>query len=259
MEALETVAGLSRDVLWISFVVFLRVGAMMALMPGFGEQSVPQRIRLVLTFGFTLIVIPALITEIPEQGNLQPLDILRIILVEVLAGLALGIAVRLFVLALQTSAAIAAQSTSLSQVFGGVGVDPQPAIGSILLVSGLAIAVMSGLHLQAVKLILLSYQIIPSGAFPVASDLSAWGLAQVTHAFALAFTLAAPFVIASLIYNVALGVINKAMPQLMVAFVGAPAITAGGMMLMVIAIPIMLSIWVDDLGKFFISPFGGLQ
>nr|WP_255596736.1 flagellar biosynthetic protein FliR [Cognatishimia sp. MH4019] len=249
---------MSRDLLWISFVVFLRVGAMMSLMPGFGEQSVPQRIRLVLAFGFTLIVIPALITEIPAQTSLQPLDILRIMFVEVLAGLALGIAVRLFVLALQTSAAIAAQSTSLSQVFGGVGVDPQPAIGSILLVSGLAIAVMSGLHLQAVKLILLSYQIMPSGAFPVASDLSAWGLEQVTHAFALAFTLAAPFVIASLIYNVALGVINKAMPQLMVAFVGAPAITAGGMMLMVIAIPIMLSIWVDDLGKFFLTPFGGL-
>ncbi len=258
IESLDAIARLSRDLLWISFVVFLRVGAMMSLMPGFGEQSVPQRIRLILAFGFTLIVIPALVTEIPAQTSLQPLDVLRIIFVEVLAGLALGIAVRLFVLALQTSAAIAAQSTSLSQVFGGVGVDPQPAIGSILLVSGLAIAVMSGLHLQAVKLILLSYQIMPSGAFPVASDLSAWGLEQITHAFALAFTLAAPFVIASLIYNVALGVINKAMPQLMVAFVGAPAITAGGMMLMVIAIPIMLSIWVDDLGKFFLTPFGGL-
>ena len=45
--------------------------------------------------------------------------------------------------------------------------------------------------------------------------------------FALALSLAAPFVIASLLYNVALGVINKAMPQLMVAFVGAPAITCG--------------------------------
>lgn len=256
IESLDSIAGLSRDLLWISFVVFLRVGAMMSLMPGFGEQSVPQRVRLILAFAFSLIVIPALITEVPDQASLQPLDILQIILVEVLAGLALGIAVRLFVLSLQTAASIAAQSTSLSQVFGGVGVDPQPAIGSILLVAGLAIAVMSGLHLQAVKLILLSYQIMPSGAVPVASDLSAWGLQQIAHAFALAFTLAAPFVIASLIYNVALGVINKAMPQLMVAFVGAPAITAGGMMLMVIAVPIMLSIWTDDLARFFLDPFG---
>lgn len=256
IEALDTLAGVSQDILWISFVVFLRVGAMMSLMPGFGEQSVPQRVRLIIAFAFTLIVLPALITEIPDQDTLAPLDVLRIILVEVLAGLALGIAVRLFVLALQTAASIAAQSTSLSQVFGGVGVDPQPAIGSILLVSGLAIAVMSGLHLQAVKLILLSYQIMPSGAFPAPEDLSAWGLRQITHAFALAFTLAAPFVIASLIYNVALGVINKAMPQLMVAFVGAPAITAGGLLLMVIAIPIMLSIWTDDLARFFLDPFG---
>jgi len=258
-EAFDVIAGLSRDLLWISFVVFLRVGAMMSLMPGFGEQSVPQRVRLIIAFAFSLIVIPALATEIPDQQSLLPLDVLRIVLVEVLAGLVLGIAVRLFVLALQTAASIAAQSTSLSQVFGGVGVDPQPAIGSILTVASLAIAVMSGLHLQAVKLILLSYQIMPSGAFPVASELSDWGLQQVAHAFALAFTLAAPFVVASLIYNVALGVINKAMPQLMVAFVGAPAITAGSMMLMVIAVPIMLSIWVDDLGLFFLNPFGGAK
>ena len=122
IEGLDTIAGLSQDLLWISFVVFLRVGAMMSLMPGFGEQSVPQRIRLILAFCFSLIVIPALITQIPAQTDLAPLDVLRIIFVEVLAGLALGIAVRLFVLALQTSAAIAAQSTSLSQVFGGVGV-----------------------------------------------------------------------------------------------------------------------------------------
>ena len=32
--------------LWSGFVVFLRVGAMLSLVPAFGEQSVPVRIRL---------------------------------------------------------------------------------------------------------------------------------------------------------------------------------------------------------------------
>ena len=86
--------------------------------------------------------------------------------------------------------------------------------------------------------------------------LSRTGIAQVGHAFALGFTLAAPFVIASLIYNVILGVINKAMPQLMVAFVGAPAITAGGLILLALAAPTMLSLWVDGLGRFLMNPFG---
>ena len=40
-------------------------------------------------------------------------------------------------------------------------------------------------------------------------------ICQIAHSFGLAFALATPFVIASLIYNLALGVINRAMPRKM--------------------------------------------
>ena len=55
--------------------------------------------------------------------------------------------------------------------------------------------------------------------------------------------IAAPFVIGSLLYNVALGIINRAMPQLMVAFIGAPALTWGGLALFAVAAPLILSVW----------------
>lgn len=45
------------------------------------------------------------------------------------------------------------------------------------------------------------------------------------------------------------------MPQLMVTFVGAPAITAGGMLLLIAASPILLSAWFDALSGFLIDPF----
>ena len=73
-----------------------------------------------------------------------------------------------------------------------------------------------------------SYEILPMGLPVPAADVAAWGTARVAQAFALGFSLAAPFVIAAFAYNLALGAINRAMPQLMVAFIGAPAITAGG-------------------------------
>ena len=71
---------------------------------------------------------------------------------------------------------------------------------------------------------------------------------------ALAFGLAMPFVIASLIYNLALGVINRAMPQLMVAFVGAPAITFAGLFLLFAGAPLILSVWSDALFAFMMNP-----
>ncbi|HGG63069.1 MAG TPA: type III secretion protein [Rhodobacteraceae bacterium] len=254
--ALTELLTYAQDGLLIGFIVFLRVGAAMALLPAFGDSSVPQRVRLGLAFGFTAIVMPAVAAQIEPLAEHQK-GIPILLATETLAGLALGIALRLFVLALQMAGSIAAQATSLSQVFGGTGIEPQPAIGHLLVFGGLALAVMTGLHVRIAEVLILSYNVLTPGQFPGASILGDWGLGQIAQAFSLAFTLAAPFIIASLIYNVALGVINRAMPQLMVAFVGAPAITAGALVLMFLVMPLMLTVWSDALQQFLQNPFGG--
>ena len=253
--AIEALSALGETWLALAFAVFLRVGAAMSLFPAFGERSVPERLRLTLALGFTLVVIPAVepIVAPAIEGGIRPVTFL---LTETLAGLAIGISIRLFVLALQVAGAIAAQATSLAQIFGGQNADPQPAMGHVLMVSGLALAVMLGLHVRLVEVLIVSYDIFPPGHLPGAELLSSWGLSRIVQAFALAFTLAAPFVVASLVYNVALGVINRAMPQLMVAFVGAPAITAGGLMLLLVTAPIALGLWHDALAGFLANPFG---
>lgn len=245
---------ITRQGLLVGFLVFLRVGAAMALLPVFGEQSVPVRVRLALALAFTLIVGPAV------SGRVAPIadetSITGIVLVtETLAGLAIGMVVRLFILALQMAGTIAAQSTSLSQFFGGAGVEPQPAISQLLVVTGLALAAMAGLHVKLAELMMLSYDILPAGAFPGAAAISAWGLAEIAQAVALAFSLAAPFVIASLIYNLALGVINRAMPHLMVSFVGAPALALGGLVLLLLGLPMAMALWVQAFDRFLASPF----
>ena len=97
---------------------------------------------------------------------------------------------------------------------------------------------------------------MPRGKFTTGEVLSEWGVAQVARAFTLAFTLAAPFIILSVLYNVALGAINNAMPQLMVAFVGAPVITAGGLFLLLVSSPLILSDWVRTMEVFLSNPFG---
>lgn len=244
----------AQQALVAAFAVFLRVGGMMAVLPAFGERSLPERVRLVLAIGLTLIVLPA--ADDAWQLSVGDLTI-KLVAAEAAAGLLIGIALRLFVMALQTAGAIAAQSTSLSQLFGGGAVEAQPAIGHVFLVSGLALAVMFDFHVRVVEYVLLSYDILPLGNFVGAGDVSQWGIEQVTRAFSLAFTLAAPFVIAALIYNVALGAINRAMPQLMVAFVGAPALTLGGLLLMFIVTPILLGVWHEGLQRLLANPFGG--
>lgn len=234
------------------FAVFFRVSAFVVLLPGFGEASLSIRIKLAVSLAFTAIVYP--IVPVPMMTDLQPLEIVRLVGLETLAGFLLGIGVRLLVLGLHTAGTIAAQSTSLSQILGNAGMEPLPAMGHVLVIGGIALAMVSGLHVKAAALFVGSYQLFPFGAGIGGEGVAQWGVAKVSYVFRLAFTLAVPFVILSMLYNLTLGVINKAMPQLMVAFVGAPAITLGGLFVLFAAAPMMLELWMQALDSYLANP-----
>ena len=246
---LAELAEIGQDMALAFFLVFLRIGAALSLMPAFGEQTVPQRVRLVLALAFTAVITPAV------APALTPGPVAAAIAAEVVAGLLIGIGLRLMVIALQIAGTIAAQAASLTQVFGGLGAEPQPAMANLFVVAGLALAVMAGLHVRAAELVILSYDLLPPGRLPGPGDVAEWGLDRIVRVFALGFSLAAPFVIASVLYNAALGVINKAMPQLMVFFVGAPALTLGGLVLLALTTPLRLGVWTQALSDHLAAPF----
>jgi len=254
-EVLADIAALlalTEAFLWTAVLVFVRVGAVVAVMPGFGDAAVPPRVKLALVVALTIVIAPVAAEDLAATGpgpSLLPLA------GEAAAGLILGIGLRLLFLALQTAAAIIAQATTLSQLFAGAAPEPQPAIGNLFLIAGVALALHTGLHVQAAKLIILSYAILPAGGPPDAAVVADWGLDLATQSFSLAFSLAAPFVIASMIYNLALGAINRAMPQLMVAMVGAPALTLGGLALLAVATPLLLAVWLEAFQTYLANPF----
>ncbi len=251
-QVLGDLSGYGTEFLWRLTLVFFRVGAAMALLPAFGEQSVPQRVRLVLALAFTLVVAPAA-GPMPPMGQ----GFLSALIAETALGLSMGISLRLFVMALQIAGAIIGTATSLAQMFGGAGPEPQPAVGNLLVMAGLAIAVAAGLHVQIAQVLVLSYDVFPAGRLPNSGDMAQWGLAQIAQAFSRGFVLAAPFTIAAFLYNIALGVINRAMPALMVSFVGAPALAGGGLVLIAVICPIILTVWLQGLHSFLAQPFAG--
>ncbi|MCC5985868.1 MAG: flagellar biosynthetic protein FliR [Rhodobacteraceae bacterium] len=253
LAALEALAAATAPWATAAVLVFLRIGAMAALLPAFGEMIVPLRVRLAVAAAFTLVVAPAVAPALPPLPE-TPLALAGLIAGEAAIGLMLGIGLRLFVMALQTAGTMAAQATSLAQFFGGANVDPQPAIAQVLVMGGLALALIFGLHVRLAELMILSYDMLPPGQGVSAGMVAEWGVARVAQSFALAFRLALPFVVIALLYNVTLGAINKAMPQLMVAFVGAPAITFAGLAVLLLAAPVMLSVWLDAFHGFLADP-----
>jgi len=237
-------------------LVFVRVASAVALMPGFGEQAIPSRVRLMAALGFTMVVwpmvepgLPPIDASLPAMGGL--------VVIEAGIGFLIGISLRLMVMAIQFAGSVAAQSTAITQVAGvGVTPDPMPAIGNILMLAGLTLALVTGLHIKAALAIASTYELFPLGTIPVAGDIAEWGIARVSDVFAFGFTMAAPFVLASFAYNLALGAVNRAMPSLMVAFVGAPLITAGALLIMLLAAPAIITVWNDRLDMVLANPMG---
>ncbi|WP_112320748.1 flagellar biosynthetic protein FliR [Oceanibium sediminis] len=253
-DLIAAILGATQPLLLSAILVFVRVGAMMSLLPGFGETALNMRLKLAAALAVTVLVVPAV-----DRGALPEdpvfLRLAGLILAEAGIGLLLGLATRLMVHALQLAGSIAAQSTALAQIAGaGVAPDPMPAMGNALMISGIALAMVLGLHVKVVIALIASYQALGFGVLLSGSDVGFWGLNQAVAAFRLGFTLAAPFVIAALLYNLALGAINLAMPQLMVAFIGAPAITALTLFLFFYAAPLMLSVWSGRLDEVLAAP-----
>lgn len=231
-------------------LAFFRVAAIISVMPGLGTPTVPMRVKLMLALALAVFV--------SGSAALDPRPVSpALIASETLVGLAFGLGFRFLIFALQTAGTIAAQSTSLSQLLGNASVEPMPAIGHILVTAGLALMFVLDLHVLWLSSVIALYQLFPVGVVLDPAELGRWGVAEVSEAFALAFRIAAPFLILSMMYNLTLGVINKAMPQLMVAFVGAPLITFCGLAFLALGAPTMLSVWSEAVETYLYNPFGG--
>ncbi|MEI4488124.1 flagellar biosynthetic protein FliR [Frigidibacter sp. MR17.14] len=230
-------------------VVFLRIGAVIALLPGLGDLRVPARVRLGLALALTALLVPLLAGEAPAAGP-------RLFLTEPVIGLMIGLFLRLLFIALDLASAIMAQAISLAQLFPAAVPDPLPANGQILYAAALALLMQTGVTERLVELLLLSYRLLPPGQLPAAGESLGWAVAQVARATALGFSLAAPFLVTGMVLNLALGLMNRAMPQLMVMLIGAPALAGVALLLLALAAPLVLQVWQAALAGALADPFG---
>ena len=248
--ALSEILGQVRLFGEVYFLIFLRVGAAMFALPGFGEQMIPVRVRLGVALSFSALLLPVL----EESFRVQSLNLIHVGLIEIAAGLFIGIILRTFMHVLQIAGTIAAQSVSLSQILGPTNSDPVPAIGQIMVLGGVTLLMALDFHLLLIDYFLWSYEFWPRGQILPSVLVVEFAIAHVAKAFNFAFSISAPFFIASVIYNLALGAINRAMPQLMVAFVGAPAITGAGIALLFLTLPLIFVVWIEALTLFLSNP-----
>ncbi len=247
LSSLTLLSGVATENIMLAAAIFTRMSALAFFLPGLGERAVSVRVRLTTAMAITLVISPILMDEFIPPAS--PSHTVAMLAAEAISGALIGFSIRIAVFAIQTAGAIASQSLSLAQLFGSnFSFQPESPIANLLMFAAIVIAVSSGLHFQAVGIFVIFYEIIPVGVFPGGSETGEWAANRAAFAFSAAMSLALPFILLGFMYNLAIGAANRAMPQLMVAFVGIPAVTLAGMALLAMTAPMLLGIWLDLVG-----------
>ena len=250
---------MSNEMVLVAMGVFARVGAAAFFVPGLGERSLSIRLRLTGALALTFMLAP-IIRPLADASPSTPVDLLLMLVSEALVGMIIGLAFRFLVYALQVAGMVAAQNLSVAQMFGaGVSPDPEPTIATLLAMGGIVLALMAGLHVHLLATLVAYYDVFPFATFPDGADVAEWAITRFAETFTLGVTLAAPFVAVGFAYNLALGALNRAMPQLLVALVGVPALVWVGMVVLAFVLPTLMDEWMLRAARVFEDPLAGVR
>lgn len=243
-------------------LVFARVGTMMMLLPGLGEQVAPQRVRLAFALFVTLLTLPIVRPTFPNVG--MNLDLAaRLLITEILVGITFGLSARFLMSTLQTAGVLISQQIGLSFT---MALDPTggdrgqaAALGTFLSLMGVSLILASNLHHVAIASIVDSYQTLIPGTMPASGDAAQLALTIANSAFVTAVQISAPFLVFGLVFNVGLGVLSRMMPQLQVFFLAMPAMILLGTAIFIVVLGLMMDGFLAHVVRIYHELFPGLR
>ncbi len=234
-------------------LVLSRVSSVVMLLPGIGESQPPAILRAGFALCITLLLLPVVQPQAPQV----PGDIWRDLLMvgaELLTGGLLGWLARLLVLALPMAGNIISYMIGLSSA-----IQPDVQLGQATVLAkamslGSAVVVLStGLYAMPLAALGGSYRIVPPGQMlPIADTTQAVVLAA-AQSFTLALQLAAPLVFAGTLWQVALALCARMVPNLQIYIVAIPGQIVGGLLLVALLSVGILGAWSDVVRAGFLS------
>ena len=235
---------------WVGqfFWPFMRIGGLMVSAPIFSHNSMPLRIRIVLSLALAVMIFPT-IEFVPQ---VEPLSVAGIVISinQVLIGIAMG-----FLMTMGFSVIImAGENVAFKMGLGfATMANPQsgvsvPIVSQFLLIIATLLFLSLGGHLILLEILAQSFKTLPIGAIGLTREhfwlILEWG----TEMFAGAVILSIPAIMILTMINLALGIMTRAAPTLNIFSVGFPLTLLSGLVIILVifipAIPVHMSaIW----------------
>lgn len=222
-------------------LMFARIGTMVMLMPGLGELMLPVRMRLTIALLLTAVLFP--LHRAAFTLDLKSFEPVMIMLgQELLIGAVLGLSARLTISALQVAGSVIAQQlglgfvTTIDPTMGQQGV----ILGNFLTILGITLIFATDMHHLVIAALHHSYALFHPGEVPLVGDVAALVTRTTAAAFRVGIQLAGPFLVFGLLFNVALGILSRLMPQMQVYFIGIPLSILAGLLALLLVIGAMM-------------------
>jgi len=217
-------------------LVFVRVTAAMLLLPGFGEPSMPVRIRILAGLVIAVAVTPA-VDGMP-QTTPTALGIGYAVVAEAVCGAVLGALCRTLISAVMSAGQIISQTVGLTNIFAaGIALDQAPTIGATIYAGVIAIMFASGGHHSILRGLIESYQLLPPAQFPNPAASASVMVSAGVRAMRLAGQISLPFLVLALLFNAALAAVNRALHSIPVFMIFQPLLIGLGLYLLAAAVP----------------------
>ncbi len=236
----------SAQQIYAGALIFSRLAALVMTIPGLGDPSVPPRIRLAFAFVMSVMLLPVIAPVLPAMPG-QVSGLAGAVIKEVLIGLMIGVILRLFLSSLAVAGEVISIQTTLSFAqTSAPGIAPgSTTVGTFLGLLGLVLIMTTDLHHLFLTAIVKSYSLFPfTRAVPVA-DAVQLAVQTVAGSFKMGIQLSAPVAVFALIFNLAVGLIGRVMPQFQIYFVASPLMVLFGLSIFALSLGVIGMVWID--------------
>lgn len=207
-------------------LAFCRVSGFMLMLPGMSSLRIPVRIRIVMALALSIAIAP-----LAQPGVAVTPSTLA---AEVATGLVLATAPRFLFLAFAFAASAIATYAGIASMPGAPieSEEGHSPVAALITLTATAMIFASGAHGLFIAALAESQTVLPTGQWLSAERVLAAGADETARAFLLALRLSMPFLIYSIVVNLAIGLANKLSPQIPVYFISMPFVAAGGLLML---------------------------
>lgn len=225
-------------------MIFMRVGSILMLMPGFSASYVSMQIRLIFSLALTFILLPLISPDIPAEPSTFS-QYLYYILQEISIGLFIGIIMQVLFFALNFAGSIASQAIGFSnaQMFDPAFQTQTMLIETFLSIIAITFIFITDIHHLMLGALVDSYKLFKPGVPLPWSDFAQHITQTICQSFTLGFKLGSPFIAFTIIFYSGMGLVSRLMPQLNIFFLSLPLQIYLGLGMLFVTVPIIILVF----------------